>query len=116
MKLFTLFDDPDNTELVVTAIHDEAGYRHIREALSNQYNLSVNEPNIQVYNVDIRGNRALTLRHIEQNGKPLADTTDEVLKYLHTLWGFDIKLESVTANDKIVKTYYCPEKIEKSNT
>ncbi len=116
MKLFTLFDDPDNTELVVTAIHDEAGYRHIREALSNQYNLSVIEPNIQVYNVDIRGNRALTLRHIEQNGKPLADTTDEVLKYLHSLWGFDIKLESITPNDKIVKTYYCPEKTENSGT
>jgi stage V sporulation protein R len=29
-----------------------SGYRLVREQLSNQYNLSKLEPNIQVYNVD----------------------------------------------------------------
>jgi stage V sporulation protein R len=35
------------TSLEIDAIHDDSGYRQIREQLSNQYNLSMNEPNIQ---------------------------------------------------------------------
>jgi spore cortex formation protein SpoVR/YcgB (stage V sporulation) len=115
MKLFTILDDPENSDLLISAIIDENGYRAIRESLSNQYNLSLIEPNIQVYDVDIRGNRALTLRHIEQNAKPLSETTVAVLEYLHTLWGFDIKLESITSTGTVVKTYYCPEKSDKSS-
>ncbi len=42
----------------MTAIHDEAGYRALRQALADQYNLGSREPNIQVINVD----RAATAR------------------------------------------------------
>ena len=40
----------------------------VRSALaSSQYNLSNLEPNIQVWNVDLRGDRSLTLRYISHN-------------------------------------------------
>jgi spore cortex formation protein SpoVR/YcgB (stage V sporulation) len=57
-------------------------------------------PNIQVTNVDVAGDRTLTLTHTIQNRVPLStDGIDEVLKHLRSLWGFDIVLESVEVND-----------------
>ncbi|WP_296049745.1 SpoVR family protein [uncultured Alteromonas sp.] len=94
-KLFAVEDDSDKPYVSVSAIHDERGYRAIREKLSAQYNLSNLEPNIQVYNVDVRGDRSLTLRYVPQNGIPLADSKDEVMRHLHRLWKFDVKLEQI---------------------
>ena len=108
-KLFSILDDEAKSELEVSSIHNEAGYRHIRQALSNQYNMSMNEPNIQVFKVDMRGDRGLTLRHLPNNGIPLAGTRDEVLKHLHRLWGFSIKLETVDNEGEVKHTDHCPE-------
>ncbi|UAA37925.1 SpoVR family protein [Paraneptunicella aestuarii] len=92
-KFFAVEDDEKFSFLKVSAIHNEQGYYKIREKLSSQYNLSNREPNIQVYNVDIRGDRSLTLRYVPQNDVPLAESSSEVLKHLHRLWGFPVKLE-----------------------
>lgn len=92
-RLFAVEDDEKFSYLKVSAIHDEIGYQQLREKLSAQYNLSNLEPNIQVYNVDVRGDRSLTLRYIPQNNIPLAESKAEVLKHLHRLWGFPVKLE-----------------------
>ncbi|TXE85326.1 SpoVR family protein, partial [Campylobacter jejuni] len=92
-RLFTVMDDDRNNFLEIAAIHDEAGYRAIRQQLSAQYNLSNLEPNIQVYNVDLRGDRSLTLRYVPQQRAPLDKSRREVLKHVHRLWGFDVNLE-----------------------
>ena len=107
-KLFGVLDDDTQAELEISGIHDEAGYRHIRQTLSNQYNLSMNEPNIQVANVDLRGDRSLTIRHTPHNRVPLAESKDEVLKHLHRLWGFKVYLESVSAGDRVEIIGQCP--------
>jgi spore cortex formation protein SpoVR/YcgB (stage V sporulation) len=99
-KLFSILDDDQQSELEVTSIHNDAGYQYIRQALSNQYNLSMNEPNIQVYNVDVRGDRSLTLRHVPHNNVPLADNREEVIRHLHRLWGFKVKLEGLDSEGK----------------
>ena len=109
LKLFSILDDTDSPTLKVASIHNESGYRRIREDISAQYNLGNREPNIQVYNVDVRGNRSLTLRHFMHNNRPLGDDTSEVLKHIHRLWGFDVHLESVTPDNKVARTYNCPE-------
>jgi spore cortex formation protein SpoVR/YcgB (stage V sporulation) len=106
-KLFSILDDEERSELEVTSIHNDSGYHYIRHALSNQYNLSMNEPNIQVYNVDMRGDRSLTLRHIPHNKVPLADTSAEVLKHLRRLWGFGVKLEALDAEGEVINTEKC---------
>lgn len=106
-KLFSILDDEERSELEVTSIHNDRGYQYIRQALSNQYNLSMNEPNIQVYNVDVRGDRSLTLRHIPHNNVPLAATTDEVLKHLRRLWSFGVVLETLDADGEVVNTAEC---------
>jgi len=107
LKLFAIEDDDNQNHYTVTAIHDEAGYRTLREKLAAQYNLSYREPNIQVWNVDVRGDRSLTLRHIPTDHIPLGEETDEVLKHVHRLWGFDVFLETVD-NGKVQNTHRCP--------
>lgn len=110
LKLFLIVNDTAQPELEVTEIHDEMGYRKIREQLSQQYNLSVTEPNIQIYNVDKRGDRSLTLRHIRRDNRPL-DSNDakEVMRHLYKLWGFNVKLESLDDQNQVITTLQCPE-------
>lgn len=110
-KLFSVRDDDHQPRLEISAIHDEAGYRDIRTKLAEQYNLSQREPNIQVWDVATRGDRSLTLRHIQHNRRPLANSVHEVLKHVARLWGFSVKLESCDPEGKVILTYEC--KMEK---
>ncbi|MCB4365729.1 SpoVR family protein [Hydrogenophaga taeniospiralis] len=103
MRLFSIVDDALQPELEVAAIHDEAGYRRVREALARQHDLNEREPNIQVWNVNIRGDRSLTLRHTRQHDRPLSDDALEVLKHVGRLWGFTVRLESVDRHGKVVQ-------------
>jgi spore cortex formation protein SpoVR/YcgB (stage V sporulation) len=100
-RLFAVLDDDRDEHLEVTAIHDEAGYRALRQALADQYNLGSREPNIQVYSVDRRGDRSLLLRHYRYNRRPLAGTVDEILRHIRRLWGFDVRLEAVDENGRV---------------
>jgi stage V sporulation protein R len=104
-RLFAITDDEQESELEVSAIHDDAGYKRVREALSHQYDLGSREPNIQVWNVNLRGDRSLTLRHFQHNNRPLADSAVEVLKHVSRLWGFGVHLESVNTNNEVNKTW-----------
>ncbi|MFW5824712.1 MAG: SpoVR family protein, partial [Marinobacter sp.] len=107
MKFFSIENDDQEDVYRVTAIHDDPGYRPLREKLARQYNLSYREPNIQVWNVDVRGDRSLTLRHIPVDRVPLGDDASEVLKHVHRLWGFDVHLQSVD-DGTVVEQYHCP--------
>lgn len=109
LKLFSIIDDDHEKDIEVSAIHDERGYQKIREQLAGQYNLGNREPNIQVFNVDIRGDRSLTLHHTQFSRKPIDDSAGEVLKHLHRLWGFDVHLHSLQ-DDKITKSFHCPNR------
>jgi stage V sporulation protein R len=107
LRLFSIENDDQEDVYRVTAIHDEPGYRVLREKLARQYNLSYREPNIQVWNVDVRGDRSLTLRHIPVDRIPLGSETGEVLRHVHRLWGFDVHLESVD-DGTLIEEYHCP--------
>ncbi len=99
-KLFSVLDDEEQRELEITAIHDEHGYRRLRQAMADQYNLGSQEPNVQVFDVNHRGDRSLTLLHTAYNRKPLSDSADEVLKHLYRLWGFTVRLETQHENGR----------------
>lgn len=109
LRLFAITDDDTKSYLKIAAIHDEDGYQRVRETLSAQYNLANIEPNIQVYNVDINGDRSLTLRYVPHNRVPLADSCQEVLKHIHRLWGFEVILEQEeVSGSRIIGR--CPER------
>lgn len=109
LKLFYIVDDDTKPDILVKAIHDEQGYENIRSALSHQYNLGNQEPDIQVYSVDIQGDRSLILHYVQQDRIPLGSSTMEVLKHLYTLWKFPIILETIDTQGKIISTTTCPE-------
>ena len=100
-KLFAIRDDDTEEKLEISAIHDDAGYHTVRQRLAEQYDLGNREPNIQVYNVDIYGDRALTLRHYVHDRRPLGDSTSEVLRYIAHLWGYPVRMESVDQNGEV---------------
>ncbi len=106
-KLFSLLDDDTKPELEISSIHNEEGYDHIKKTLSEQYNLGQNEPDIQVYDVNMKGDRSLTLRHYQYNRRPLGDTVAEVTKHIARLWGFTVRLETVYEDGTIELTYKC---------
>jgi spore cortex formation protein SpoVR/YcgB (stage V sporulation) len=95
LKLFAMVDDDQDDKLEVAAIHDDAGYRTVRQLLAEQYNLGNREPNIQVYEVDVFGDRSLTLRHYMHDRRPLGESTPEMLRHVARLWGYTVQIESV---------------------
>ncbi len=109
MRLFALVDDDKEDELEVSAIHNERGYRRVRESMAKQYELSRREPDIQVWKVNVRGDRALILRHKMLDRHSLhEDSAKEVAKHAARLWGFGVIIESVDeAGDvqKIIKVH-----------
>jgi stage V sporulation protein R len=107
MRLFSVLDDDARDTLEVSAIHDEAGYRYVRQALSRQYDMHHREPNIQVWSVNTRGDRSLMLRHFRTDNRPLSDDTDEVLKHMARLWQFNVYLESVDDFGQVRERYEC---------
>jgi stage V sporulation protein R len=107
-RLFAISDDEKQSEYEVSAIHDDAGYKRVREALSRQYDLGSREPNIQVWNVNLRGDRSLTLRHFQHNDRPLHDSGQEVMKHVARLWGFGVHLESTNAKGEVTKRFTVP--------
>ena len=104
-RLFAIVDDEADPTLEVAAIHDEAGYRALREAMSRQYDLGSREPNIQVWSVNLRGDRSLMLRHTQHNERPLHDNAYEVLKHVARLWGFPVHMESVGSQGNVSRRW-----------
>ena len=75
--------------------------------LSDHYNLGSREPNVQVWSADVRGDRSLTLRHLQYHRRPLSRTAHEVIKHLARLWGFTVRLETVAEDGSIELTHEC---------
>ena len=100
-RLFSICDDDHEDEIEITAIHEERGYRQLRQTLAEQYNLHNREPNIQVFDVDRRGDRSITLRHYRHNRRPLANNAEEMMRHVRRLWGFRARLESVDENGRV---------------
>ncbi|WP_342362806.1 SpoVR family protein [Terrarubrum flagellatum] len=107
MSMFHLSDDPDETRgLVVQAIHDERGYRRIRRQLARQYDIGWIDPNIEIIDVDLAGDRRLLLRHSVVHGSLLDEANaKQVLQHLADLWTYDVLLQEVDAQDTVIKEH-----------
>jgi stage V sporulation protein R len=98
--LFHIKDDEDEAELNVEAIHDERGYRKLRRALSEQYDVARREPDIQIVDVDLAGDRRLLLHHRVLDGVVLApEDAKSVLQHLANLWGYPVRLTEIDPED-----------------
>src|SRR6202000_3442561 len=90
-RLFRVRDDAAEPNMLVDAIHDETGYRELRAALARSYDLSRREPDIQVVELDMAGDRTLVLRHAVYDGILLDEKTSQsVLRHVVELWGYPV--------------------------
>jgi stage V sporulation protein R len=96
LKLFHVIDDDEDPELAVEAIHDERGYRRVRRALARQYDVAWLDPDIQIVDVDLAGDRRLILHHNVLN-RIVLDETDarRSLQHLADLWGYDVLMKEI---------------------
>ncbi|MBW8270145.1 SpoVR family protein [Caldovatus aquaticus] len=103
LRLFHLLDDPEEDHLQVVAIHDERGFRRLRRALSRQYDIGHQDPDIQVVDVDLAGDRRLILHHRAPD-RQLLDAEDArlVLQHLADLWGYDVMLKEIDPKTEAV--------------
>jgi hypothetical protein len=93
MRLFEISDESTSNFYKVSSIHNEKGYKKVRQSLSEFYNRSRYVPDIQVYNVDVYGSRSLTLEYTPLDGRELdANEVDKVLPHIKYLWGFPVKV------------------------
>jgi stage V sporulation protein R len=106
-RLFHLHDDPeDRSGILVDAIHNERGYRRLRRELARQYDVGYIDPNIEVVDVDLAGDRRLMLRHTVVKGAQLTEAdTKRVLQHLADLWSYDVSLSEVDTAGTVVKEY-----------
>jgi spore cortex formation protein SpoVR/YcgB (stage V sporulation) len=101
-RLFAIADHAREDELMVDSIHNDAGYRRIRNLLSAQYDRDNRLPDIQVIDYARDGDRSLTIRHKQLRGRPLAKDYPRVLDHLQYLWGFKVRLEVTDENDSVL--------------
>ena len=114
MRLFHLVDDAADSFYAIAEIHNEDGYRQVRQALAAQYDLARIEPDIQVTDADLKGARTLHLKHTMLNGVELeARNRDMVLRHLRNLWGYDVVLDGI-ASDTGETLYTAEDRFEKS--
>lgn len=96
LHLFALRDDPSKPYLLIDAIHDERGYPEIRRRLAALHDVNVHDPDVQIVDADLRGDRVLHLVHYMQNGVPLVEEEmRETLKYVRRLWGYEVSLQGI---------------------
>jgi stage V sporulation protein R len=102
-KMFRLLDDTADKELLVDAIHDDAGYRAIRRSLAQSYDPATHDADVQVVDVDLAGDRKLMLQHRTRTGQLLAQPdADLTLKHIATLWGYEVRMQEVDAETEAV--------------
>lgn len=98
MRLFSLEDKTDSEFLKITNIHNDNGYKKVRNACAKSYDISITDPNIQIVSVDLKGDRTLYLTHWVYDDVPLSQNqTKATLKHLQKLWGYPVCLHSKNA-------------------
>ena len=108
MKLFAITDDENKKEYLINAIHNERGYKKVREQLSQQYDRINYVPNIQVTNVDIHATNKLTLTHVMHNDRKLDnEETRKTLEQIRYLWGFPVEIHSKNKLGVNEQTFEC---------
>ena len=106
-RMFRLMDDTSEPTLLVDAIHDDEGYRAIRRSLARSYDPGLNDPDVQVLDVDLSGDRRLMLEHRTGPGRLLSRADAEgTLRHVAALWGYEVAMQEVDAGTEAVLATY----------
>ena len=107
LRLFMLADEEnDRSRYTVRAIHNEAGYRKLRQNLAAQYRPEAHTPPLAVTRFSADSDRALLVQHRVERGRLLdSRSAEEILQCVRELWQFDVVIEEVDHDDKRLKIH-----------
>lgn len=91
-RLFEVTNNETAAQVLISDIQDSRGWNAVRQTLSQQYSWTSHQPDIQVWDANLRGTRELKLRYTPRNGVELDKSKDAVLAHIRTLWGYDVTL------------------------
>lgn len=108
-KLFAMENDSDLPYLEIQHTSNDEGFKGVRQMLANQYNMhNRSTPLIEVDEVNIRGDRQLTLKFTQRNETDLLeDSILQVLPHIKELWGFNVRLQCVDEHNQCYRTFEC---------
>ena len=99
-RMFAIEDEAEAPQYLVSGIHNERGFRHVRDALARTHDTASSDPDIQVVDVDLLGDRRLNLHHVRRDGIPLEDKDrDATISHLERLWGYEVVLEEISGTE-----------------
>lgn len=101
--LFAVADHTAEDALTIDSIHNDRGYRRVRQLLALQYNRDNQLPDIQVVDYARDSDRSLRIQHRQHRSRPLNDEASRVLGYLQRLWGFTVRLETVDDSGNVIQ-------------
>lgn len=103
-RLFEVTNNEDDSYVTISSIQEKKYYQQIKNTLSQQYSISNNIPDIQIVNANLYGNRKLELVYTPKRFEKLTDEHAQVLKYLESLWGYEVEL--TTKNQRTPEEIY----------
>lgn len=93
MRLFSIADNEEDRYYQIDSIHNDAGYKAIRETLAAQYQRDRYVPDIQIESVDVYGDRRMRLIYTPYREMNLDDhDAKDVARHLNFLWGFPVEV------------------------
>ncbi|MEM6665480.1 MAG: SpoVR family protein [Pseudomonadota bacterium] len=97
-RMFSIETKESSRFYEVSGIHDERGFRTVRDTLAREHDMSEVEPDIQVVDVDFFGDRTLFLACNMSGGARLNERDrDSMMGHLRELWGFEVDLDEIGA-------------------
>jgi stage V sporulation protein R len=100
-RLYEVQDNEDDPFYRVTAIQNEKHYNKIREALSKSYSMRINQPDIQIVDANLKGDRTLDLAYNKIDGRRLSyEDTVRTLAKIADLWGYPVRLDKALIVEK----------------
>ena len=107
-RLFAVADHSREDNLEIDSIHDDEGYRRVRQVLASQNKRDTQVPDIQVARYEQDGDRSLVLHHRIVRGRPVAaGEARDTLKHLARLWGFNVSLEGIGEDARVEYCHEC---------
>jgi stage V sporulation protein R len=98
MRMFAIHmtnpeDDSEEIPATVSEIHDDVGYKNIRNLLAQSMERINFVPQIAVVGAAMEGDRTLTLQYIPYKGRTLEmDDADMVTDHIDNLWGYPVEI------------------------
>ena len=94
-KMMEISNKEKDSYIEVSGIQNKTDFDSIRESLADNYSLAVMQPNIEIINANITGNRYLEMNHTSYNGSKLdKKTMINTLAYMHKLWGYPTTMQT----------------------